>query len=355
MRLVDGMARGGADIDLMVARRRHENTSARVSVLLPGPLGRLPYKPIAASATRLMERWYRSRIHPGEIAWLWPNVSLELQTKLAQAGVRVVLEGINTRMAHAKPLLDAAYDAFGAPPGHGITAARIAEEEEKLALADAIFTPSPLVEAALKGSPLETRIMRSSYGVDTSRRHPVIANRDTRARVTYLFCGYACVRKGVHHLLDLWPRMPADAVLRLVGKIEPVIAARYQDLLASDRVEVVGFTRDVEPHYAAADVFVFPSLEEGDPLVSYEAALHGLPAIASVAGAGRMGAEHGTATIINPADADAFTAALLALHGDGDRRQAEGARAARIVQDYDWTKVGAARIGPLYEMLEGRP
>lgn len=352
-RLAGGMARRGADIDLMVARMRDEHTTANVTALLPGPLGHLPYRPIAKPAALILERWYLKRIRSGEIAWLWPSVSLDLQKRLARNGFTIVLEGINTRMAHAKPLLDAAYDAFAAPPGHGITEARIAEEEEKLALADAIFAPSPQVEAALAGSPLENRYLRSSYGVDTSERHPSPVRSDRpQDRVTYLFCGYACVRKGVHHLLELWPRMPANARLKLVGRIEPVIAERFRDLLASDRVETVGFTRDVGPHYASADVFVFPSLEEGDPLVCYEAALHGLPAVTSPAGAGRMGAERGTATIVNPTDTDAFEAALMLLHSDPERRRAEGAAAARIVKDYDWNEVGAARIDLLRTLTE---
>lgn len=347
------MARAGADIDLMVARMREEETVPNVTVMLPGPLGHLPYKPLSKPASRILERWYLNRICPGEIAWLWPSVSLRLQKKLVSAGIRVVLEGINTRMAHAKPLLDAAYEAFGASPGHGITDARIAEEEEKLALAESIFAPSPQVEAALSGSHLENRFLSSSYGVDTSAfRSPRTADGSRQDHVTYLFCGYACVRKGAHHLLDLWPRMPGNATLKIVGRIEPVIAERYRDLLSSSRVEAVGFTRKVSPHYASADVFVFPSLEEGDPLVSYEAASHGLPAVTSPAGAGRMGTEHGTATIIDPTDMDEFEAALLALHFDPERRRTEGAQAARIVQDYDWDRVAAARIGLLEEMLE---
>ena len=343
-RLAGGMARAGARVDLMTIRMRNETTAANVRAVFPGSLHRLPYRPLARPATKILETWYRRRVSANDIAWLWPNVSLELQQDMVRRGIPVVLEGINTRMAYAKPLLDAAYEAFGAPPGHGITKERIAEEEEKLALADAIFAPSPLVEAALVGSHLEHRFLRSSYGVETALRRPSPERRAHPDKVTYLFCGYFCVRKGAHHLLDMWPRMPADAVLKVVGRIEPVIANRYSDLLASDRVDCIGFTRDVGQHYATADVFVFPSLEEGDPLVSYEAALHGLPIVASPAGAGRMGAEHGTATIVEPGDLDAQETALMVLHTDPDRRRAEGYKAERTVVAYDWNQIGAARV-----------
>jgi glycosyltransferase involved in cell wall biosynthesis len=64
-----------------------------------------------------------------------------------------------------------------------------------------------------------------------------------------------------------------------------------------------------------------------------------------------MGAERGTATIIDPTDAEAFETALLALHFDPERRQAEGTAALRAVQDYDWNRVGTARVGLLYDMV----
>lgn len=353
--LADGMVRAGADLDLMVNRIRTEHSAARILTALPGPLAHLPYRITSAPATALLERWYLNRTRPGDIAWLWPSVSLRTHEVLAERKVPIVLEGINTRMAHAKPILDAAYDAMGAPPGHGISQARIDEEEEKLALATTIFAPSDVVEQALVNSPLEGRFLRSSYGVDLapapSRGTGPKPARAPGAPVTFLFCGYVCVRKGAHYLLQIWNRMPPGARLKLVGRIEPLLADRYADVLASDRVEAVGFTRNVDVHYASADVFVFPSLEEGDPLVSYEAALHGLPSVTSFAGAGRMGIEKATATVIDPKDPDVLEAALLSLFHDPERRQAEGAAAAAAVMDYSWQKVGARRSEVMKPLL----
>ncbi|WP_227418885.1 glycosyltransferase family 4 protein [Roseitranquillus sediminis] len=352
-RLVEGARRSGADIDLLVNRYRMGERSPGVQALLGGPLSRLPYRVIHTPASRALERWYLSRIRPGDVAWLWPSVSLDLHERLARRGVPIVLEGINTRMARAREVLDAAYENFGAAPAHGITEARIVEEEAKFALADTIFAPSPGVEAALRGSPLEHRYLASSYGVDTAQPLPPRAARP--GGVTYVFCGYFCVRKGAHHLLDVWPRMPSDARLRIVGRIEPVIATRYADLLSSDRIEAVGFTRDVAPHYAASDVMVFPSLEEGDPLVTYEAALHGLAIVASAPGAGRIGAEQDCITVIDPQDREAFLEALLGLHRSAEARADWGARARAAVSRYDWTRVGGARAAQLAERFAAGP
>ena len=234
---------------------------------------------------------------------------------------------------------------------HGITETRIAEEEAKYGYASAIFAPSSSVEAALKGSLLDHRVLPASYGVDLNHASPR-RNYDTGSRpLTFLFCGYACVRKGVHHLLDAWKRMPDPHRLRLVGRIEPAIADRYHDLLASDRIEVVGFVRDVHPHFAAADVFVMPSLEEGDPLVTYEAALHGLPIVASSMGAGRMGDIPGAIEVVDPADVEALTALLAGLTTMKTRREELGQAAWHLVRGFSWPEVGARRAAALQAMF----
>ena len=133
----------------------------------------------------------------------------------------------------------------------------------------------------------------------------------------------------------------------LVGQIEPVIADRYRDLLASDRVEVAGFVKDVHAQFARADVFVIPSLEEGDPLVTYEAALHGLPILASTIGAGRMGDTPRVMEIIDPVDTAAFADALARLADSAELRESLGRSVRGLVSSFSWSDVGARRADAL--------
>ena len=145
--------------------------------------------------------------------------------------------------------------------------------------------------------------------------------------------------------------MRGNTRLRLVGRIDPLIAERYRDILASDRIETVGFVKDVHPHFAEADVFVMPSLEEGDPLVTYEAALHGLPVIATVMGGGRMGDVAGRMILVDPAEPDELAQALAEVAASAERREALGTGLRRVVQDYDWAAVGTRRAAMLQKMF----
>ncbi len=155
---------------------------------------------------------------------------------------------------------------------------------------------------------------------------------------------------------DVWRSDWAGRKIIRCSVIGYAMRDEHADLLASDQVEVVGFTRDVGIHYANADVFVFPSLEEGDPLVSYEAAMHGLPVVASPEGAGRMGTDQNTTKIINPKETNALEAALMEFYRDPELRLTTGALAAKAVQDYDWHKVGARRFKTLSTLsMEAAP
>jgi glycosyltransferase involved in cell wall biosynthesis len=351
LNLIQGAYSAGYKVDVFSNRCRIRNIGVPMTLALPGPLSYLPYRWVQGRASAWIEHRFIDSILPGDIAYLWPAVSLATHKTLFERGIPIALEGINTRMASAKRILDAAYEAFGVAPAHGITDARISEEEEKFGYASAIFAPSRQVVEALSGSALDGRIIRTSYGVDTSEIS-VTRRYEEKDALTVMFCGYACVRKGVHLLLDAWMRIPGKHRLQLVGQIEPAIATRYRDFLASDRVEVVGFVDDVHRWFDRADVFVLPSLEEGDPLVTYEAAIHGLPIVASSMGAGRLGDEDGAMIVIDPSNPETFVDALRRVMDSAELRAELGHAAQAHASKFDWHKIGAERARALQALIE---
>ena len=317
----------------------------------PGPLRFLPYRIVRPFVVPGLTRAFLAALGDDDIAWLWPSTPLAVYERIAARGLPIVAEAINTRMAVAKPVLDAAYDRLGLAPAHGITEARIADQEARHALCRAIFTPSPATEAALAGSALVGLAVPTSYGTWVPAALPERPEPESGAPMTFLFLGAVCVRKGAHLLLEAWRQAPRNARLRLVGAVEPAIAARFADVLNSPSVSAPGFRRDVAREYAAADVFVLPSLEEGDPIATYEAAAHGLPVIASPAGAGRIGAETGAICTIELSDPDALRERIAAFAGSQELRRHWGARARAAALNYDWSVVAPRRFDRLAEFL----
>mgnify|MGYP006369380075 FL=1 len=164
--------------------------------------------------------------------------------------------------------------------------------------------------------------------------------------------GQQSVRKGLQTALEAWKSAPSHARLRIVGGIEPHLIRRYRDVLNLRSVTSVGFTRGVAAEYLKADVFLFPSLEEGDALVTYEAAAHALPIIATVVGAGRFGADTGVYVEVPPLDPSALADRIAAFAGSGDLRRDLGQRARSAVLPYDWTFVGPRTFRTLHERLK---
>ncbi|WP_347311597.1 glycosyltransferase family 4 protein [Defluviimonas sp. SAOS-178_SWC] len=324
-------------------------TGLPVNSVIPRGLSRLPFGLFRRFAEPALHRRFLAALGDGDIAYLWPSVPVSVYERLARRGIPIVAESVNTRMEAAKPVLDAAYAALGLAPAHGITDDRIAEQNWRQSLCTAIFAPSPVAERSYVGTPVADRIIPASYGTWVPGSLPRRPLKTPDASVVFVFVGAVCVRKGAHRLLEAWRRPPKGAVLRLVGDIEPAIRARFADVLASDSVSSIGFTRDVAAELLRADVALLPSLEEGDPIATYEAAAHGLPVLASEAGAGRIGAETGAITLLDPDDIEAFRARLAEFAGSEELRRDRGAAARQAALGYDWSRVGPLRFTRLFE------
>ncbi len=315
------------------------------------PLSLLPHRLTRRLSVPRIHRAYLDAFGPDDVAYLWPSVPQRIFRELHARGIPIVTEAINTRMSDAREVLDAAYAGLGLPPGHRITQARIDDEEERLALATAIFSPSPATDASLLGAHHAGRVIPASYGVNPRRTLAPRPARPDGAPVTFLFMGLSCVRKGLHHLLEAWRGAPANAHLRIVGLREPEFAQLFPDVLSRPNVRAMGYSSSPEAEFAAADVFVLPSLEEGDPIVTYEAASFGLPIIASPTGAGRIGAETGSVLTLDTSDVHRLRQAIADLARSADLRREWGDRALNASLRYGWTDVARRRFSRLNDVL----
>jgi glycosyltransferase involved in cell wall biosynthesis len=145
--------------------------------------------------------------------------------------------------------------------------------------------------------------------------------------------------------------MPSTARLRIVGLDDEAFQDRYADVLSQDNVAATGFSADVDREYAQADVFVVPSLEEGDPIVTYEAAARGLPVVASEVGAGRIGAETGAIWTLDTSNVELLRTRLLELTVSEELRRHWGEKARKACIAYDWRPTTLRRFTALADFL----
>jgi len=130
----------------------------------------------------------------------------------------------------------------------------------------------------------------------------------------------------------------------IAGLLAPTLARA--DLLHLPYRDAIG------PIYRSADVFVFPSLEEGSPLVVYEALGAGLPVLLSPMAAGDVVRDGVEGFVLDPLDQEAWVEALRTLAKDPDLRARMGRRARERAAGYTWDKVGRRRLALLRDARE---
>jgi glycosyltransferase involved in cell wall biosynthesis len=156
-------------------------------------------------------------------------------------------------------------------------------------------------------------------------------------RAAFLCVGNWVERKGILDLLEAFARLDQrSATLHLVGDTatEPSYGQRVRARLAqtdvSQRVVVHGplALEGVAAMYAAADVFVLPSLKEPYGTVYGEAMAFGLPVVGWRAGNLPYLAEHEReGLLVQPGDVAALTEALRRLAEDAGLRTTLGVAA----------------------------
>ena len=288
------------------------------------------------------------------IIFLWGEIPLALAHRLKALDVTVVREKFNCGKAVAKAILDDAYGRLGLEPAHQITDAMIAKEHEELHLADAVYCPNAMVAESLRAIDIpDSKLIPTSYGWEPERFTGTDRALDPADGPTFLFVGTICVRKGAHILLEAWKRAGIKGRLVLAGKIEPAIDALYRDVFDREDVLHVPFTPSVGAFYRSADWFVFPSLEEGGPQVTYEAGGCGVPGIVSRMGGGAFTRDGIDGRIVASDDPDAWAEALTEAAARPDLRAEYGRNALARADQFTWTNVAAQRRAALIDRYAG--
>ena len=358
VRLVEQFASAGLTAKLFLPRARN-SVPRGISLVqtLPPPLRRFPWRFASRYAGRSLDASFGAALRGADpsstVAYFWPTPPRHLLDLAASRGIPIVREMINTAISTAKPILDAAYRHFGLEPSHPADASGVERERTELPAYDYISAPSTEVEESLVRMGIDpAKILRTSFAWLPSRFPPQSAVRKSHFRA--LFVGMIGVRKGVLELLDAWEEAGVKGELLLVGQVEPAVADRVAKSLGKNGVSHQPFTSDLNALYRSADVFIFPSREEGAPLVVYEAAGCGLPVITTPMGAARL-VDHGTTgLIVAPGNVPELAAAIRHLADDQEARESMAAASEAAAAQFTFERVGKRRGELLREIALGR-
>jgi glycosyltransferase involved in cell wall biosynthesis len=287
--------------------------------------------------------------------YLFPAVTLETIKRLRKTGLPLFLERVNCALQTAARILDEGYRRLHLAPAHGITPAMVAREREEIAQVEYVVCPNAHVyNSFIEFGIPEKRLIASSYGWAPERFPDRPAPGPHAGRLSVLFVGSVCVRKGAHLLLEAWSRSGVDGQLILCGDIEPAITATCGALLARPDVIHVPFSRDIGAFYRRAHLFAFPTLEEGGPLVTAEAMAHGLPILTSPMGAAAFVRDGVEGRVLDPYDADSWVDALREAYASPALYARFGAAAQLRAREFTWDRVASARGAAFMQRLGTR-
>lgn len=355
--LCEHMRGEGLDVELHVPAAAGAGRRPFVHGVVPGWLRSIYYRADkkGRAARLLAARQFERALRGADAAYVWASTPEPVFEGVKAAGVPLVVERVNCHRATAIPILDEAYRRAGLPAAHGISQDSLAEERRKLAMADYIFAPSPPVRKSLidDGIP-EDRILSVSYGWAPHRVEGTRPPRDASTPPVFLFVGTVCIRKGAHLLLEAWAEAGAAGRLDICGPIRPEIRAVAGRLLEAPGVRTPGTVRPFSRAAAAADVFVFPTLEEGSSLAVLEAMATGLAMLTTPMGAGEIIRHGQEGLVLDPYDRAAWADALRLLGSDAALRKRLGEAARRRAEEYTWQQAGATRRRLLLDALQRR-
>lgn len=178
-------------------------------------------------------------------------------------------------------------------------------------------------------------------GIDLAPFPPPNRSSNASATPCLLFVGRVVQQKGLNYLLEALATLDLPFTLRIAGDGDQ--RAWLEDLACrlglADRAAFLGWQsrEELAYHYAHADVFVLPSLDEGMPNVVLEAMACGLPVVAtSVPGCVELVTPGENGLLVPPRDPAALAGALRLLLADSDLRRRMGQAGYRRAQGYTW-------------------
>jgi len=228
--------------------------------------------------------------------------------------------------------------------------------EQEIQVADAILVGSSYVREsfALQGVDPK-KIVVAPYGVDLtnfSAGPPRLAGASKQFNA--IFVGQLSQRKGISYLLRGYRRFrKPDTRLTLVGNAPGSMAPfkPYSDLFR----HVPHQTRPVLAQmYRESDVFVFPTLLEGMPLVVLEAMACGLPVIVTNNGPGDIVRDGVDGFVVPSRDDEAICERLERLYRDPQLRAEMGRNACARAHEFNWSAYTNQTLGVLAN-LAGAP
>jgi glycosyltransferase involved in cell wall biosynthesis len=261
-------------------------------------------------------------------------------------GALAVLQTGSTHPLAQAQLLDNEYRRWGIPFHYPLRRHVL----DEIAHADYVLVSSTFAaETFVEHGVSRERIVLIPWGVNVERFTPRPGGRtDDIFRV--IFVGQVSIRKGIMDLLDAWRQFSNPrSELIVIGRADPPTQQLLARRTMPERVHWLQHSSALWEWYHQSDLFVFPTVEEGSALVTYEAMACGLPVV-TTPNAGSLVRDGVDGFIIQPHDTGALVEHITWIHEHPSEREAMGRSARTGIEPMTWKRHGR-RLIEFYEQI----
>lgn len=232
--------------------------------------------------------------------------------------------------------------------------------------ADLVWVPQESVKDVIREYGYKGEVEVMDNGSDLVADYPESFFAEARSRIgvsaedfVLLFVGQHIWEKNPRLVIDALSLLP-DVPFRMffVGNGYAAEAMRQlvSDKGLDDKVRFVGTVTDrnvLKDYYAAADLFLFPSLYDNAPLVVREAAALRTPAVMAKGATASAIIEDGINGFLTENDPDCLAALLRRLSAEPELRRKVGSNASRTIVR-SWENCVEEVIGRYNDLLKSR-
>ena len=232
-------------------------------------------------------------------------------------------------------------------------------------MSDAVvaMTKATLTEVDAIGFSLKrTLFVHNGINLDCNSTHALQKPSRNSKVCNVVFVGGLREQKGVKDLLYAWKKVtsntekPVQLEIWGSGELDEYLRALSQELAVDDTVIFRGQVESVREKLSDMDIFVLPSLGEGNSNAILEAMAAKLPIVTTnVGGASLQVGVEGLRFLVEPGDQDGISKHLLELIEDENLRNELGVLMyRRVSSEFDIYKIASSYIDAYKCLVSGR-
>lgn len=271
--------------------------------------------------------------------WAWNLYGLQTMQRVKARGGKVLLEIPFTHADTYNARLHSLYDEAGIATHRPFLLPEVMLQRyrQEYAIADKIRVLSSFAQVGFIAQGFSPeKLIKVPLAVDTAQftPGPELPLWGNSRPFTVVYVGRITLLKGVHKLLEAFAAWPQkNARLKLVGATFPDIQPWLAK--ADERVSVLGSVprNQLKKAYQAADLAVFPSLNDSFGMVGLEAMACGLPLVASPYSLGPDVIRNGQDGVVIEPTTETLVEVLEDYYRNPERCRYEGGQAVQRVRE----------------------